>query len=210
MPARSEPMAHGEAGRVATPLEPDGPKRNRGNRRTGYSKNRHTAPGLHPGQLPWDKDREILERLAQVQQMLAAGHTSKEIGARLGLHEDTIDDDRRRLRILAERAPIGALVESVDKLRFLYRQALGAFAATASSSLNRSAYLSVARQAVMDEAKLLGQEPKQRVEMEATLHNGDRDLDADIEEYLAQRGARVARPRLVGEGEGAVEAESPA
>lgn len=189
-----------------TAEQPEGPrpgKQNRGNRRTGYARNRHTAPGIHADNLPWDKDHEILERMVQVQQMLAAGQTNKEIAARLGVHPDTVTQDRNRLRIVAERAPIGALTESVDKLRFVYRQALGAFAATASSSLNRSAYLSVARQAVMDEAKLLGQEPKQKLELEATLRNGDRDVDAEIERLL---GERLARPRLVVQDEGEVAA----
>ena len=36
---------------------------------------------------------------------------------------------------------------------------MAAFGDTPSGSLNRSAYLSVARQAVMDEARLLGQVP---------------------------------------------------
>ena len=182
-------------------------KANRGNRRTGYARNRHTAPGVKSKTLPWDKDQEILERMAQVQTMVAAGMTNREMAERLGVHPSTVGDDRARLRVLAERAPIGALVESVDKLRFLHRQALQAFAATASSSLNRSAYLSVARQAVMDEAKLLGQEPRQRLEVEASLHNADLDLDAEIERYLASRGARVARPRLLEPEKGEVAAE---
>ncbi len=188
-------MTNAQTGTVAKP--------GKGNRRTGYARNRHTAPGVRRATLPWREDAEILIRVAEVGQRVVSGETTQEIAAALGVSVKTVTDDRARWRELARQAPIGALEESVDKLRLVYRSALDAFRLTASSSLNRSAYLSVARQAVMDEAKLLGQEPKQKLELEATLRNGDRDVDAEIERLL---GERLARPRLVVQDEGEVAA----
>ncbi|HUY97063.1 MAG TPA: hypothetical protein VMW47_05505 [Verrucomicrobiae bacterium] len=113
-----------------------------------------------------------------------------EIASVVGVSRDTVVDDYHRLVEVARDSVLGNVAESVARLRHLHRSALDAFEATAISSLNRSAYLSVARQCVMYEAKLLGQEPRQRVEVAATLHNGDLDIDAEIDRIFAQRLAR--------------------
>lgn len=193
---------------MPSPHEPRPGKKTVGNRRTGYARNRHTAPGVHKGTLPWDKDPEILQRVAETGRRVAAGQPSREIAQALGVSEETTLEDRRRWRELARREPIGTIEESVERLRLIYLQALKAFASTKEASLNRSAYLSVARQATMDEAKLLGQEPRQRVEQEITLHNGD--IDREIEELLGRErpGLRLAKPRLLVEGEGEMEGAS--
>ena len=118
--------------------------------------------GARPGtrkQVPWRDDPQVLARLEQVADLRAAGLQTGQIAERLGVSRDCTQDDYRRLGELAASAALGSIAESVERLRLIYRQALGAFAATPSGSLNRSAYLSVARQCVVDEARLLGQVP---------------------------------------------------
>lgn len=169
--------------KLPRPTHPESKHTNRGNRRTGPARGTHS--GLRRGTVEWRKDPEILARLETVAALTAAGLTAREIGERLDLHRATIDEDRQRLRELQQDRVIGTVAESVAKLRHVHRRALDEFEATREASLNRSAYLGVARQAVMDEAKLLGQEPRQRIDLEATLHDGDRALRDDLARAIA-------------------------
>ena len=119
---------------------------------------RGARPGMHR-QLRWQADPVVLARLEAVADLRGRGLRTAEIARALGVSRDVVQDDGRRLAELAEGHAIGSLQESVERLRTVYRLAMAAFGDTPSGSLNRSAYLSVARQAVMDEARLLGQVP---------------------------------------------------
>jgi len=188
---------------MTTPTALSTPKQNRGNRRTGPSRNHRTYTGRKKGQLPWQQDPEILQRLEVVLALSLQGRSGREIGQQLGLDPDTIYDDRKRIRELAQEQVLGSLSETVGRLRWVMANAEQAFLETKETSLNRSAYLNTYLSATNSEAKLLGQEPKQKVELEATLRNGDRDLDAEIDRLIDER---LAKPRLVVEGPTEMEA----
>jgi len=149
----------------------------------------------------------VLARLPIVAERSLRGESAREIAADLGLHPWTIHQDREHIRELAQEKPLGSLAETVGRLRWVMESAEKAFIDTDARSLNRSAYLGQYRQAAMDEAKLLGQEPRQRVEVEATIRNGDLDIDGEIDRILARR---LAVPRLVVEAAPPLEAPGTA
>jgi hypothetical protein len=201
---------------VATPRI--GNPGNKGNRRSGAVKGTHS--GLRRGQLPWRKDPVILERLNLIRTLRAQGYSSagmmlgpvNELMRRRGVPEITVDavyDDFPRLKELqreeqAQAAKIEgeAKQEHIDALQEVKRQAWRAFHSASTSSLNRGSYLNTIASTEEKIAKLDGT-LTQRVELEASIRNGDRDIDAEIERLLAER---VARPRLLVEGPHEVEA----
>ncbi len=90
---------------------------------------RGASPGMHR-QLPWRDDPVVLTRLEHVAALRAAGLQTGQIAERLGISRDTVQDDYGRLGEMAAGAALGSILESVEKLRLIYRQALAAFAAT--------------------------------------------------------------------------------
>jgi DNA-binding CsgD family transcriptional regulator len=178
---------------------------NRGNRRRGPVKG--TRSGLRRGQLDWHKDPVILNRLETVLTLSLQGKSAREIGEELDLHPATIYSDRDKIRELALERPLGSLTETVGRLHWVMANAEQAFLETKETSLNRSAYLNTYLSATTAEAKLLGQEPRAKADVEVTLHNGDRDLDAEIEDIIARR---MAKPRLVVEGKVPLETDRSA
>jgi len=195
---------------MATPNAISTPKQNKGNRRTGPTRNRRTYTGRKAGNLPWQKDPEILRRLEVVLALSLQGRSGREIGQQLGLDADTIYDDRKRIRELAQEQVLGSLSETVGRLRWVMANAEQAFLETKETSLNRSAYLNTYLSATTAEAKLLGQEPKTKADVEVTLKNGDLDLDAEIERRLRERMEGMAgKPRLVVESSNGVAKFSP-
>lgn len=190
---------------MATPTELATPKQNRGNRRTGPSRNHRTYTGRKKGNLPWQKDPVILQRLEVVLARTLQGRSAREIGTELSLDPDTIYDDRKRIRELAQEQVLGSLTESVGRLRWVMANAEQAFLETKETSLNRSAYLNTYLSATTAEAKLLGQEPRAKADVEVTLKNGDLDLDQEIERRLRERMEGMAgKPRLVVESSNGV------
>jgi len=197
---------------MATPTTVSTPKQNKGNRRTGPSRNHRTYTGRKKGQLPWPQDPEILQRLHVVLALTLQGRSAREIGQQLSLDPDTVYEDRKRIRELAHEEVLGSLTETVGRLRWVQANAEQAFLETKETSLNRSAYLNTYRMAAMDEAKLLGQEPANRLKVEgglvvtaldATALNRP-DVRASIEAlYDALDGAADAAPSGAG-GDGII------
>ena len=192
---------------------------NRGNRRSGAVKGTHS--GIRRGQLPWRKDVVIVERVNLIRTLKAQGYASaammlgpvNELMRRRGAPEiivDTVYDDFARLKELQaeERAMAGkiegeAKQEHIDSLQEVKRQAWRAFHSASTSSLNRGSYLNTIASTEEKIAKLDGTLAPQRLELEATLHNGDRDLDAELDRLISER---LAKPRLVVEGPTEMEA----
>lgn len=192
---------------------------NRGNRRTGAT--RGTPSGIRRGTLPWRKDVVIVERVNLIRTLKAQGYASaammlgpvNELMRRRGVPEiivDTVYDDFARLKELQaeERAMAGkiegeAKQEHIDSLQEVKRQAWRAFHSASTSSLNRGSYLNTIASTEEKIAKLDGTLAPQKLEVEASIRNGDRDIDAELEQLIE---ARMARPRLVVESSPEVEA----
>jgi hypothetical protein len=132
------------------------------------------------------------------------GLSVAEIAERQTVSVETVYLDRRRAIRLIRDQILTTKEEIVGGLREVRRASWDAFNDTANNSLNKSAYLSVARQSLMDEHKVGGLETEK---VEVTLHNGDRDLDAEIEDIIARR---MAKPRLVVEGKVPLETDRSA
>jgi len=170
------------------------------NPRTGSTKGyRGQKGGSH--QIPWRDDREILARIGQVRRLKSQGLTAPEIALRLNVSRETVFSDLQRDRELAAESATDAREEHLANLRELWRHTYELLAQTGNQSLNKSALVGQLRQIEMDIAKLDGS-LVDRTLVEATLHNGDRDLDEEIERRLAM----VARPRLVEQGPPQLEA----
>ncbi|MHB8393921.1 MAG: hypothetical protein ACYDC5_05355 [Candidatus Dormibacteria bacterium] len=116
--------------------------------------------------MEWRKDGYILERIALAERLNAAGLSRPEIREQVSkwslaqgeieISLDTVATDLARSRELwAERAT-DARGEHLAGLSQIKRQALSAFAQTPTSSLNRSAYLSVAAKCEVDAARIDG------------------------------------------------------
>ena len=173
--------------------------------------------------MPWAKDGVILERINLVRTLQAQGFVAaqmvgpvNELMRRRGCPEVTIDavyDDFVRVKALQaeERAQAGdteaaARQAHVESWQEVKRQAWRAFHSASTSSLNRGSYLNTIA-ATEEKLAKLDQTLTTRVDVEATLHNGDRDLDAEIDRLLTQR---LARPRLVVESPTPLEADRSA
>lgn len=163
--------------------------------RTGSSKGTHS--GLRRGQLPVEKDSVVMARIDQGQELMLRGFSVSEIAGQQGVSPETVYLDRRRSRQMARDRILTTKEEIVGGLREVRRASWDAFNDTANSSLNKSAYLSVARQSLMDEHKVGGLEEVAKVEV--TLRNGSLEhLDEEIERRLRQRmDALAGKPRLV-------------
>ena len=150
--------------------------------------------------LPWRENHEILARIPQVRRLKAKGLTMFEVGQRLGISEETVKLDLGRDKELAAENASDAREEHIGNLRELWRQTHELLEATGNQSLNKSALVGQLRQIETDIAKLDGSFVE-RSSVEATLHNGDRDLDAEIERLFPN----VAKPRLLEQGPTALE-----
>lgn len=86
-------------------------------------------PKPKPGKksLPWDKDPEILRRLATVEDLVLAGYRNTEIGHHLKVSEATIRRDRERIAELWRRQATSDIVamreRSIANLRRIQRLA---------------------------------------------------------------------------------------
>ncbi len=139
----------------------------------------------HTPDLPWRKDPVILDRLVAVEAAHLAGRSNRAIGRELGVDDRTIRRDLDRIRELW-RERIGESIEdlkakAVAELEDIKRRALAAAdfdenteravifgdgpdggkvvrpeKGSVSFHGNKAAALNVARQAVMDQCKILG------------------------------------------------------
>ena len=86
-------------------------------------------PKPKPGKksLPWDRDPEILRRLAMVEDLVLAGYRNTEIGHHLKVSETTIRRDRERIAELWRRQATSDIVtmreRSIANLRRIQRLA---------------------------------------------------------------------------------------
>src|SRR5579863_356494 len=151
--------------------------------------------------LPWRENRDILARIATVRRLKSQGLSNPEIALRLNVNAATVWEDTQRDKELAAESVTDAREEHIGNLRELWRMTHDLLKDTDAKSLNKSALVGQLRQIEMDIAKLDGSQVD-RSEVEATLHNGDRDLDEEIERRLAM----VAKPRLVEQGPPQLEA----
>lgn len=174
------------------------------------SASKGTKSGRRRGQLPWAKSPATLGQIEQVIELSLAGMSVQEVADELHLSRMTVYRDLKRSRELTKDRVLGSITESVSKLRWGQEKARQALERVEQSgrpyAMVIPALLGEHRQATMSEAKLLGQEPRQRAEFEVTLRNGDRDLDRELEELIARRFGAVAKPRLLVEGKAALEA----
>ncbi len=169
------------------------------NARTGSARGyRGQKGGSHT--LPWRQDREILARIAQVRRLKSHGLNVPEIALRLEVSTETVYADLVRDRELAAENVTDAREEHLTNLRELWQQTHELLEATGNQSLNKSALVGQLRQIEMDIAKLDGS-LVDRSMVEATLHNGDRNLDEEIERLFPG----VAKPRLLEQGTTALE-----
>ncbi len=171
--------------------------------------------------MPWRKDVVIVERVNLIRTLKAQGYASaammlgpvNELMRRRGVPEiivDTVYDDFARLKELqAEERAMAAKIEGeakqehIDSLQEVKRQAWRAFHSASTSSLNRGSYLNTIASTEEKIAKLDGTLAPQKLEVEASIRNGERDIDAELEQLIE---ARMARPRLVVESSPEVEA----
>lgn len=182
------------------------------NLRTGHTKGyRGQKGGAH--QIPWRQDQEILRRIAEASRLRSEQLRTPEIAARLGVSEYTVLADLQHdLELQREGAETARErhIANLEQQSRGHHEELARIEAllqeTSERSLNVSGLVSARiacrreiRQIELDIGKYDGSlVERQRVEVEATLHNGDRDLDSEIEQLLGDRV--VARPRLVVEG----------
>ncbi len=161
------------------------------NPRTGRTKGyAGQRGGAH--QIPWREDREILARIAQVRRLRAQHLTIPETAQRLGVSTTTVSDDIQRDRELAVEDArdardlhVANLHEQAKEQRGEIERIERLLAETSERSLNVSGLvgqIQAARRELraleMDAAKLDGSlVERQKVDVEATLHNGDRSLD---------------------------------
>lgn len=191
-------MSITEAKRLRRTSAPDSARH-----RTGPSKGTHS--GLRRGQLPVEKDAVVIARIEQGQALALQGRSVAEIALLQGVSVETVYLDKRRAREFIKDRVLATKADVIADLELVKQRALQLLDETGNQSLNKSAYLSVYRQAAMDVFKVVGLEAAQKLEV--TLHNGDRDLDAEIEQLLADR---LAKPRLVVQSEAEVEADRTA
>jgi len=167
----------------------------KGNHRTGAVRGTHS--GIRRGTLPAEKDPEIHARIEQAQSLALQGMSVAEIAALQNVSVETVYADKRRAREFLKERVLVSKADVVAGLELVIQRALRLLEETGNQSLNKSAYLSVIRQALMDQFKVGGLESAQKVEV--MLRNGDLEhLDEEIERRLRQRmDALAGKPRLV-------------
>jgi DNA-binding CsgD family transcriptional regulator len=160
-------------------------------RKTGPSKG--TRSGLRRGQIVWQKDPDSLARIENNVELSLVGLSAQEIAERQGVSVELVYLDRKRARELTAGRVIGSIAETVSQLRWHRRRAAEEFEALREfpAAQNRPAFLREFRESVESEARLLGQESARKVDAEVTLHDGDRDLRAEVAQLLASRPAVV-------------------
>lgn len=174
----------------------------KGNRRTGVVRGSHS--GLRRGTLEWHQDKEILERIERGMELSLGGLSCDQVAERLEVSVQTVWLDRKRNRELAQDKALGSLIETVGKLRWVQSNAEQAFLETKETSLNRSAYLNTYLSATTAEAKLLGQEPAQRLKVEGGL-----SVTAIDAISLGRPGVRAKLDALYDALDGPAEPSSP-
>jgi hypothetical protein len=122
------------------------------NNRTGHTR----SESGRPGNLPWQKDQLILDRMQEGAKLRAQGLTGPEIALRQGIDLSVIYDDRKRLLELRKEAGIDATDEHIENLRQQQREAHGDLERTDFRSVNRASLRSLIRQYEIDIAKLDG------------------------------------------------------
>jgi hypothetical protein len=143
--------------------------------------------------IAWRQDQVILARIGQVRELRARKLTYLEIAATLEISADTVKEDLSRGIELAKDEAADALQIHLDALNQLAREIRSRLEATGNQSLNVGQLYGQLRQIEMDIAKLDGSLiDRQRLDVEATLHNGDRDVDAEIDAAVE----RIRTPRL--------------
>lgn len=122
------------------------------NHRTGHTRSEHGRQG----NLPWQKDQVILDRMQEGAKLRAQGLTGPEIALRQGIDLSVIYDDRKRLLELRKEAAVDAVEEHIENLRQQQREIVQALERLDRRSANVSHLRSLLRQIEMDIAKLDG------------------------------------------------------
>jgi hypothetical protein len=111
------------------------------------------------GGLAWWNDPDILNRVRRVHSLTEQGLFSTKIARMLKVSERTVHEDRSRYLELLREDIKQDVKDHIARLDTLIEESLAAFhafAATNTFAVKRSDYLNIARQAIMDKAKLDG------------------------------------------------------
>lgn len=88
------------------------------NARTGRAK----GESGRPGQLPWQQDPEILQRIRRVVELRSNGRTLAEVAAELDVSLETAKADWARLKELRKEEAVDALEQHIETLQRLKAQ----------------------------------------------------------------------------------------
>ena|SRR5215472_4325503 len=109
-----------------------------------------------PGELPWDQDQVILERMQEGARLRSHGLTPPEIGLKLGISRTQVYEDRNRLLELRKQQALSAVDEHIENLRQQALEIRQALEGTDRRSMNVGQLRGLLRQIEMDIAKLDG------------------------------------------------------
>lgn len=171
-------------------VEENRPKQNKGNRRKTGRGYRGQSSGAHSR--PWREDMVLLERVGIVnaawQEGKSAAKTVEIVNRWLErkypqeppISISLVYEDRKRALELAKTAVVSHTEKHLAAAEHLREVAYDAFRSTATGSLNRSGYLSIAKGAIELEAKL----------------DGSLQADNKVQVVVSQSGEIVAKALL--------------